>query len=84
MNFYLKFMIAWSNISVHALNTVFALFEIIFTNSPPAPWLALPVCILFLIGYLGVAYLTHATQGIYSKFCFDFAFLRLPELTLFE
>ncbi|KAF8809229.1 hypothetical protein BYT27DRAFT_7094616 [Phlegmacium glaucopus] len=56
----------WSNISVHALNTPFALFEIGFTNSPPAPWLALPVCVLFLAAYLGVAYITHATQGFYT------------------
>jgi len=57
---------AWSNISVHAFNTVFALFEILCTNSPPAPWITLPLCILFLALYLGVAYITHATQGIYT------------------
>ncbi|KAF8956426.1 hypothetical protein BDZ97DRAFT_1671613 [Flammula alnicola] len=57
---------AWSNISVHALNTVFALFEILFTNSPPAPWLTLPICVVFLAAYLGVAYITRATQGFYT------------------
>ncbi|KIM37586.1 hypothetical protein M413DRAFT_13279 [Hebeloma cylindrosporum] len=57
---------AWSNISVHIFNTVFALFEILCTNSPPAPWITLPFCILFLAMYLGVAYITHATQGIYT------------------
>ncbi|KAF8153422.1 hypothetical protein B0H34DRAFT_663051 [Crassisporium funariophilum] len=57
---------AWSNISVHALNTLLALFEIIFTNSPPAPWLTLPICVLCLAGYLGVAYITHDTQGFYT------------------
>ncbi|KAJ7148063.1 hypothetical protein C8R43DRAFT_522183 [Mycena crocata] len=56
----------WSNISIHALNSVFALFEILLTNAPPAPWLALPVHILLLAGYLGVAYITHITQGFYT------------------
>ncbi|KAJ7615541.1 hypothetical protein FB45DRAFT_841989 [Roridomyces roridus] len=56
---------AWSNISIHALNTPFALFDLLFTNVPPAPWLALPIHILFLACYLGVAYITHHTQGFY-------------------
>jgi len=57
---------SWENISIHALNTPFALFEILLTNAPPAPWLTLPFHILFLVGYLGVAYITHATQGFYT------------------
>jgi hypothetical protein len=57
---------AWTNISVHALNSVFALFEIGFTNSPPPPWLTLLPCILILAGYLGIAYITHVTQGFYT------------------
>ncbi|KDR73316.1 hypothetical protein GALMADRAFT_72750 [Galerina marginata CBS 339.88] len=57
---------SWSNISVHALNTLFALVEILLTNSPPAPWLTLIPCLLVMVGYLGVAYITHATQGIYT------------------
>ena len=56
---------AWDAISVHALNTVFALFEILLTNSPPAPWLTLPSGLFFLAGYVGIAYITHATQGFY-------------------
>lgn len=60
--------IAWSNISKHALNSVFALFEIIFTNVPPMPWVDLPATIIILAAYLGVAYITHATQGFYSTF----------------
>lgn len=51
---------------MHIFNTVFALTEIFMTNSPPAPWLTLAFGILFLAGYLGVAYITHATQGFYS------------------
>ncbi|KAF9473052.1 hypothetical protein BDN70DRAFT_413802 [Pholiota conissans] len=57
---------SWSNISVHALNTVFAAVEILASNSPPPPWLTLPLDFLLLASYLGVAYITHATQGIYT------------------
>ncbi|EDR02396.1 uncharacterized protein LACBIDRAFT_239370 [Laccaria bicolor S238N-H82] len=56
----------WSNISKHALNAVFALFELLGTNVGPYPWTVLPVVIVILGGYLGVAYITHATQGIYT------------------
>lgn len=58
----------WKNISVHALNTAFVLLEIALGRVGPSPWLHLPVCILFLVGYLGVAYITHATQGFYSMY----------------
>ncbi|KAJ7106287.1 hypothetical protein C8R44DRAFT_805983 [Mycena epipterygia] len=56
---------AWSNISIHAINTPFALFEIFLTNAPPAPWLALPVVVFVLALYLALAYVVHATQGFY-------------------
>jgi len=56
----------WENTSIHAMNSAFALFEIFFTNSPPAPWLMIPFHILMLCGYLAVAYITHATQGFYT------------------
>jgi len=55
----------WSNLSQHALNSAFALFEILLTNSEPSPWIHLVPLILILGGYVGVAYITHATQGIY-------------------
>jgi len=57
---------AWSNISQHAFNTVFILFEILLTRCSPSPWSHLPILILFLAGYLGIAYITHATEGFYS------------------
>jgi len=57
---------AWSNISHHALNTVFILFEIFLTSMPPFPWLHLPMTIVILALYLGVAYITHSTQGFYT------------------
>ncbi|KAH9923972.1 uncharacterized protein BXZ73DRAFT_50715 [Epithele typhae] len=56
----------WDNISVHAMNSVFLLVEVLLTNMPPSPWTHLPICIVLLGGYLGVAYITHATQGFYS------------------
>ncbi|KAF9456997.1 hypothetical protein BDZ94DRAFT_1326587 [Collybia nuda] len=56
---------AYSNTSVHILNTAFALTDILFSRTPPIPWLMLPLVFLALAGYLGVAYLTRATQGIY-------------------
>ncbi|TRM69990.1 hypothetical protein BD626DRAFT_390487 [Schizophyllum amplum] len=57
---------AWGNISVHALNTVFAAFEIFLTNAPPIFWLAIPCSIILLACYVGVAYITYGTQGFYT------------------
>ncbi|TCD62150.1 hypothetical protein EIP91_007278 [Steccherinum ochraceum] len=57
---------AWSNISEHALNTVFALFEILLTHTTPMPWIHILFLDLMLAGYLGVAYITHVTEGFYT------------------
>ncbi|KAI5847097.1 hypothetical protein DFP73DRAFT_630435 [Morchella snyderi] len=57
---------AYSNISAHLLNSVFALFEILLTRTAVPSWTHLPFLILFLAGYLCVAYITHATQGFYT------------------
>ncbi|PQE23026.1 FAR-17a AIG1 protein [Rutstroemia sp. NJR-2017a WRK4] len=59
---------AWSNISEHALNTCFALFEIFFARTNPAPWIHLLWLIAILACYLGLAYITVATkhQYVYS------------------
>ncbi|KAF8703092.1 hypothetical protein AX14_014205 [Amanita brunnescens Koide BX004] len=56
----------WSNISLHALNTAFALFEISLTNVPRPPWIYLPLNIVLLACYLGVAYITSGTQHFYT------------------
>jgi len=56
----------WENISIHAFNSVFALFEVFVSNVGPQPWLHVPFVILLLAAYLGVAYITHATQGFYT------------------
>ena len=55
----------WLNLSVHGLNSLFALIEIIIpaTKRPPVSHLAVVLLIMSL--YLGLAYLTKATQGFY-------------------
>ena len=55
----------WLNLSVHGLNSLFALVEIILpaTQRPPIAHLAILLVVLSL--YLGLAYLTKATQDFY-------------------
>jgi hypothetical protein len=55
----------WSNVSQHALNSSFALFELVFTRVNPAPWIHLLWLVIILACYCGLAYLTHATKGVY-------------------
>ncbi|KAF3932485.1 hypothetical protein ABW19_dt0207478 [Dactylella cylindrospora] len=57
---------AWSNISVHALNSGVALLEIIIPRTSPPPWIHMPWFVGILGGYLGVAYITKSTQGFYT------------------
>ncbi|KAJ7659138.1 hypothetical protein DFH06DRAFT_1130698 [Mycena polygramma] len=56
---------AWSNVSHHALNSAFALFEILFSRTAHPPWIHGPLVVLLLGGYACIAYITHATQGFY-------------------
>ncbi|KAI9823677.1 MAG: hypothetical protein M1826_007646 [Phylliscum demangeonii] len=55
----------WSNVSQHALNTVFALVEILIPATAPPPILHLLGLVGLLTLYLALAYLTHATQHFY-------------------
>jgi hypothetical protein len=55
----------WINISVHGLNSVFAITEIILPATAPPPVTHLSVVLLVLSIYLGLAYLTRYTQGFY-------------------
>lgn len=55
----------WINLSVHGLNSVFAITEIILPATEPLPWNHLSVVLLVLSTYLGLSYLTRATQGFY-------------------
>jgi len=56
---------AWNTTSVHILNVVFALSEILLTFVGPIPWLYLPICILTIGLYIALAYVTHASQNFY-------------------
>lgn len=51
--------------SEHALNTIFAAFEIFLTRTSPPPPAHLPFLVILLALYLALAYLTHATAGFY-------------------
>ncbi len=55
----------WINFSVHGLNSIFAFTEIILPATQPLPWIHLPFIMVVLSMYLGLAYLTRATQGFY-------------------
>lgn len=57
---------AWSNVSQHAMNSCFALFEILLTNAGPSPWSHMAPGLVLFACYLGVAYITHAAQGFYT------------------
>ncbi|KAI0895597.1 hypothetical protein F4806DRAFT_88519 [Annulohypoxylon nitens] len=56
----------WSNISQHALNSFFALFEILIPRTEPQPWIHMLWLIVILALYLALAYVTHATKGFYT------------------
>ncbi|PGG98244.1 hypothetical protein GX51_06892 [Blastomyces parvus] len=55
----------WDNTSKHILPAFFALFEIICSTALPPPLLHFPFLIIILLLYLGIAYITHATEGFW-------------------
>lgn len=55
----------WMNLSVHGLNSVFAVVEILLPATDAPPFSHLSIVLLVLSGYLGLAYLTRYTQGFY-------------------
>jgi signal transduction histidine kinase len=55
----------WTNTSQHALNSVYAIFEIIFPRTAPLPFLHLIPVIILLGLYLALAYVTYATEGFF-------------------
>ncbi|KIW14785.1 hypothetical protein PV08_07570 [Exophiala spinifera] len=55
----------WTNISRHALNSLFALCELVLPATHTPPLLHLVGLIILLLLYLALAYLTHATQHFY-------------------
>lgn len=63
---------AWSNISQHGLNSAFALFEIIIPRTNQPLWVHIPWLILILALYLGLAFITYATRGVYVYSFLDY------------
>lgn len=55
----------WNNISEHALNSAFALFEIFMTSTNPTGWNKLLVIIIVLALYLAETYVFYAASGGY-------------------
>ncbi|PFH56791.1 hypothetical protein XA68_15986 [Ophiocordyceps unilateralis] len=64
---------AWRNFSQHALNSVFALFEILVPRVRPLPWIHLPWLALILLAYLAIAFITLADQGFYTYAFLDYS-----------
>ncbi|KAH6845319.1 hypothetical protein B0I37DRAFT_379787 [Chaetomium sp. MPI-CAGE-AT-0009] len=56
----------WSNVSQHALNSAFALFEVVLPRTDPPPPLHMLWLILVLALYLALAYVTYADKGFYT------------------
>jgi hypothetical protein len=54
---------------VHALNVALLGLEVSLTNMQPPPWAYVIPVFLTMASYLGVAYLTSATQHFYSASC---------------
>jgi hypothetical protein len=48
------------------MNSVYALFEIIFPRTEPLPFLNIIPIVILLALYLALAYLTYYTQGFYT------------------
>ena len=57
--------ITGSQVSKHGINSAWALFEVILTCTSPRPLLHMLFLIILLALYLGLAYLTKATEGFY-------------------
>lgn len=57
---------AFSNISQHAMNSGFALFEIIIPRTALPPWIHAWWLVFVLALYLSLAYVTYYTKGFYA------------------
>ena len=61
----------WSNLSIHALNTVFALTEIALPRTEVLPWSHLGALMLFMSLYLGLVYISKAVEDFYPYLWLD-------------
>lgn len=57
---------ALTNTSEHALNSAFALFEIVVPRTPAPPCIHAWWCVFTLALYLALAYVTYYTKGFYT------------------
>jgi small-conductance mechanosensitive channel len=55
-----------NQVSEHALNSIFAAFELFLTRTTLIPGLHVVFLIIILVLYLGLAYVTYAAQGWYT------------------
>lgn len=55
----------WSNISEHALNSAFALFEVVVPRSDPNPWIHAVVVVVILALYLALSFVSFAVNHEY-------------------
>lgn len=56
---------SWYNISAHAMNSLFALLEVLLPRTAPSPWWHMGPLIILLALYLALAYVTYFDQGLY-------------------
>ncbi|KZT56414.1 hypothetical protein CALCODRAFT_483992 [Calocera cornea HHB12733] len=56
----------WDEISGHIINSVLITFEVIFSDIGPMPWWHMLFIVIGLALYLGLAYITRASQGFYT------------------
>ena len=66
---------AWENVSQHAANSVFALFEVLIPRTAPMLWVHIVWLLVLLGGYLGLAYVTYAAQGFYVYGFLDYEYV---------
>jgi hypothetical protein len=58
-------LLQWTNISFHCLNSVFALFEVIFSAVSVQRWTHSIVLLTIMILYIAMAYIIRAAAGFY-------------------
>lgn len=56
---------------MHAMNSLFATFEIVATQTKPLPYVHLGVMWLIMSLYLGIAYITKASAGLFVYLWLD-------------